>query len=303
MHCFSVIVFLFFVSCVCVYHVSSSETSSESAQSKKIGQATIGDCKLVLSDSQDSQEIAEGRKFKCEYPNAIDEILLVEHFQHLYLDFKVKSKTTGKPISVHQTLLKIYNTKNQQEFYAVATNTGKQYSAHISFADIADDFYGSSGEYKLELIIGDALIQNPFSWKVAALNVTFSNETSSQPESPFAAKPEIAHKFRIPEKRPPQTISFAFTMAVLSPFLVLFIGLFKVGANISNFPTGGLSFIYALGFQACLAGIFALFALFWLKLNMVQTLIYLGLLSLPTLFFSHQALNQLAASSTKAKTE
>jgi len=219
------------------------------------------------------------------------------------LDFKVKSQASGKPIQVHQVFLKIANAKTSQEFFFVAKNSGKQYSVHISFAEIADDFYGQSGDYKLDLIVGDAFIQNPITWKLANLNITYSNESKTAlPESPFAPKQEIAHKFKEPEKRPPLTVSFAFTIAVASPFLILFIGLLKVGANLGNFPVSGISFIYAVGFQGCLGAILALFGLFWLRLTMIQTLIYLTLLTPPTLFFAHQALNHLAGLS-KPKVE
>jgi len=131
-------------------------------------------------------------------------------------------------------------------------------------------------------------------WKVATLSISLPNSTVSPHVNPYAPRPVIEHNFRKAEKRPPQTISFAFTIAVLSPCFFLFVGLIRVGANIRNFPFGA-GFIWAVGFQACLGAILALFAFYWLALNMVQTLFYLGVLSVPTVFFAQKTLNNLAA--------
>ena len=49
-------------------------------------------------------------------------------------------------------------------------------------------------------------------------------------------KPEIAHMFREPEKRPPAVVSNAFTILCLAaPFAVLFGAWAKLGVNISGF--------------------------------------------------------------------
>ena len=57
-----------------------------------------------------------------------------------------------------------------------------------------------------------------------------------------------------------------------------------MGANFGNFPTGS-NFIFAIGFQVCLGSILGLFVFYWLKLNMMQTLGYLAILAIPSLFF------------------
>ncbi|KAL6044146.1 Dolichyl-diphosphooligosaccharide--protein glycosyltransferase subunit 2 [Balamuthia mandrillaris] len=74
----------------------------------------------------------------------------------------------------------------------------------------------------------------------------------------------------------------------------MLIGLLFLGANLRNFPSG-VSSVYALGFQGCLAALVGLFALYWLYLNMLQTLGYLALLAVPTIFFGNRALAALAA--------
>ena len=139
--------------------------------------------------------------------------------------------------------------------------------------------------------------------------------------------PEIVHQFRAPDKRPPAVVSFAFTALVLAPFLFFLVGvsilqlnsanvththpfffssllsLFKtkpkklvfVGANVSNFPFNSTAFFFAAGFQGCIGSIFALFFIYWLRLNMVQTLCYLLALALAAIFFGQYALRYVAS--------
>jgi len=63
----------------------------------------------------------------------------------------------------------------------------------------------------------------------------------------------------------------------------------------------GGGFIWAVGFQGCLGAILALFGLYWLSLNMMQTLFYLGVLSVPTVVFAQKSLNHLASQNSKVK--
>jgi len=107
-----------------------------------------------------------------------------------------------------------------------------------------------------------------------------------------AKKPEIHHQFRQAEKRPTSAVSSFFTLAVLAPLALLFIGWGAVGANLKNFPTGSDA-LSALGFHASLGAVLALFVIYWLSLNMMTTLIYMGVLAVPSAFFAHATLNAL----------
>lgn len=80
--------------------------------------------------------------------------------------------------------------------------------------------------------------------------------------------PEIEHMFRPPEKRPPRFVSDVFTGLCLTPLVLLLIFWGKLGTNLSNFTFEPIT----LGFHSGFGGILALFAVFWVNLNMFQTL-------------------------------
>merc|ERR1712179_546976 len=150
-----------------------------------------------------------------------------------------------------------------------------------------------SGKYTMELIVGDAVIENPFSWYFADITLTFPEGVAPKKdkENRYSKRPEIKHLFREAEKRPPTAVSTAFTFLVLSPILIL-IGLWmKIGVNISNFPMS----LSAIGFHVCLAAVFGLYYVYWVQLNMFDTVRYLGILAIPTFIFGNRLLSGIAA--------
>jgi len=268
---------------------------------KILDTVTVVDAQVILSDSSHSEDIAEGHKYRVSFPRTLDETITVNQVNHVYVTFSLKNQVSGNAVRPHQVFLKLTRVATGQESVVVAPFVDKQYLAHFSFPDVVlQQFYGQSGAYSLELIVGDAFISNPFSWKLANLDVKFQKSDLQTPSNPFGQQPDIEHKFRKPDDRPRESVSTAFTGAVAVPVLVLLIGLLRTGANLSNFPTGGSAFLYAVGFQGCFGAILFLFVMFWLKFNMIETLLYLGGISLPTLFFAHKALNYFTP---KAKSE
>ncbi|XP_060592727.1 dolichyl-diphosphooligosaccharide--protein glycosyltransferase subunit 2-like [Ruditapes philippinarum] len=156
----------------------------------------------------------------------------------------------------------------------------------------AKDFGYKSGKYNVELIVGDAVIENPISWKLADVALTFQEmPATGKKVDQYAKKPEIKHMFREPEKRPSKTVSLAFTGLVLVPFAILFICWMKIGVNISNFPFS----VSAIGFHVCLGALFGLYYMYWTTFNMFDTLRYLGLLGIPTFIFGNRLLSSIAA--------
>ncbi|CAB4024697.1 dolichyl-diphosphooligosaccharide--glycosyltransferase subunit 2-like, partial [Paramuricea clavata] len=111
----------------------------------------------------------------------------------------------------------------------------------------------------------------------------------------FKRKPEIEHMFRQPEKRPPKTVSTAFTILALLPLLILFVAWLKLGVNLSNFQFS----IPAIVFHVGLGGIFLLMYAFWTCLNMFSTLKLLGLVGSVTFLAGNSLLASLAAQRTK----
>lgn len=198
---------------------SAPADNTERASTKNT--VSVVDAQLTVAASPDSEDLIAGKKYKATFPKQVDEVVSFKSGEHLFLEFKMKTQGSGKDIQPQQVFLRIGN--DEHEMFFPARNTAKGYIAHI-VADDLDDFYSESGVYSVELIVGDRLIQNPFSWNVAKVQITFSNTNVRRPENPFSIQPEIKHMFRVPEKRASPFLSFVFTIASLAPWVVLVIG-------------------------------------------------------------------------------
>lgn len=89
------------------------------------------------------------------------------------------------------------------------------------------DFVGVSGKYSLRLIIGDTLALKSLNWHFADVILTVNKvEPAVIPKSKrisYDLLPEITHRFREQEPRPPKTVSLVFTLICAAPLLILFV--------------------------------------------------------------------------------
>nr|CAG4651768.1 EOG090X04WQ [Triops cancriformis] len=246
----------------------------------------------------DADQSTAPKAKKVSFPSKLGATLEADFQQKLTLRFLLKDKRSGDLMTVHQAFVKLTHAETKQEIVFVAEpDTNDVYKFDLEVNAKAKEFASLSGLYNMDVIIGDAVISNPFVWTVADVKLTFA-QTSTKPkdsQAMYQAKPEIKHMFREPEVRPPSIVSNAFTLLAIAPF-VLLLGLWiKLGVNVSNFPLSAS----AVGFHVSLGGIFALFVCFWLKLDMFTTLKYLSVLGVITFITGNRMLAQMAAKSQK----
>jgi len=191
---------------------------------------------------------------------------------------------------------------DQEIIFVAQEEAGKVYKFDADLQKSSKEFDYLSGKYEMRLTVGDAIIQNPFVWHIADLRLKFSApptpEKVTEPTENYKKLPEIKHLFREPEKRPPQIVSDTFTVLCLVPVLILFILWLKIGVNISNFPLS----LSALGFHLGLAGVFGLYTLFWLRMDMFTTLKYLAGIG-GFMMLCENSMLRAMASKRKPKTE
>lgn len=78
----------------------------------------------------------------------------------------------------------------------------------------------------MSLIVGDALLQNSFAWKLTdpiQLNFHEEAQATADRHEVYRPKKEIIHQFREEEKRPAAIVSLVFTGLTALPLLILFI--------------------------------------------------------------------------------
>eukprot|EP00698_Gefionella_okellyi_P005443 TRINITY_DN14988_c0_g1_i1.p1 TRINITY_DN14988_c0_g1~~TRINITY_DN14988_c0_g1_i1.p1 ORF type:complete len:376 (-),score=123.97 TRINITY_DN14988_c0_g1_i1:45-1172(-) len=212
--------------------------------------------------------------------------------QKLIVKFRV-ADGADKLFRPQQAFVRLRNKDSNQEQVFVATAQGKAAEHNLAVTIPATEV--PSGAYEVSILVGDAQLQSPTQWVIAELAV--SNDAVSVPvrlwESLYAARNEIVHQFRRPEKRPSAFMATVFSAGVLAPILLLLGGLLAIGANLRNLPLGA-KFLPAVAFIALLGAIMALYVLYWLQLTLFPTLGLLTALGTAAIFAGQRALSDRA---------
>ncbi|XP_065897910.1 dolichyl-diphosphooligosaccharide--protein glycosyltransferase subunit 2-like [Dysidea avara] len=246
---------------------------------------TVKKSKLSILDREQG---VSTKDLDLQYPQKVTESLSADFHQKLHMTFFVLGNMHDEPIKVHQAFVML--KKKQQEVFFVATaDENNQYTFDLDVNAAGKESFGyMSGTYKMSLIIGDFAAENSFVWDIGSIDLKFSGEpVAKKDKESRQPKPEIIHMYREPDKRASKTMSTLFTVLTLLPILFLLALWLGLGANISNLFDSG---IWGILFQLGLVGMFSLFFLFWLQLNMFETLWYLGLLGAFTFFAGNRML-------------
>jgi len=239
---------------------------------------------------------------RVQFPNKVPTMLEVDSHQKVIMKFSLKdvNDASSSSIQVHQAFVRLSSGGRDVFFVAdVEPGTGL-YKFDMDVGASAKDFSSQSGKYSMYLVVGDALIANPIAWEMVDMQLTFQGEptpaTSHQKQ--YEAKPEIVHMFREPEKRPPATVSYAFTVLVLLPVLILLVAWKLLGVNCDGIALRNP--LHVIVFHLTLAAVLALMYLYWTRLDMFVTLEILAALAV-VLFLSGNRLLASIAAGRKAK--
>lgn len=270
---------------------------TQKLQIKIIGRVKVGASEIGIGDSDSSSSI---KKQFIVYPNKLDQVLSVDAQQKIVLKITLLDEESDKPITVHQSFVRLNNKETNEEIIFVAEqDTSKAYKFDMDVGARAADFNSKTGLYSIDLIVGDSSISNSFKWHVADIQIKFSGEIGSRKDGEEinhfkkvrAPLPEIIHKFREPESRPPRFFSDLFSLLCAVPLLILLLLWAKLRVNISNFPCS----LFALGFHLGLGAILGLFGIFWLQLDMFETVRYLIPVALITFLCGNRLLRSIAS--------
>ncbi|KAH6754983.1 ribophorin II family protein [Perilla frutescens var. hirtella] len=245
---------------------------------------------------------------KLNLPGDNDVALSANHLQKLRLSFDLTTPS-GNAFKPHQAFLKLRHESGVEHIFLVGTS-GKKFEIILDFLGLVEKFFYLSGRYDIQLTVGDFNMENSFLQPLGYIELDLPEAPEKaarpppQPVDPYSRygpKAEISHIFRAPEKRPPKELSLAFLGLVLLPFFGFLAGLIHLRANLKNFPKSTVPSTFASLFHLGIAAVLALYALFWLKLDLFTTLKSLGLLGMFLMFVGHKTLSHLASTSAKLK--
>ncbi|XP_017875714.1 dolichyl-diphosphooligosaccharide--protein glycosyltransferase subunit 2 [Ceratina calcarata] len=253
----------------------------------------------------DADQTTQPKLTRVTFPEKLSQKIEADSQQKVVMRFLLKDGATKKPIRTHQAFVRLSSAsasngdkKGREIIFVAEPDASYLYRFDMPVGPGAANFDYQSGDYNVELIVGDAVLSNPFQWTLATIALKFPEAPASDradkgvlyKSSVYTTKPEIKHMFREPEKRPPVYVSNLFTGLCLAPVLLLLVLWARLGVNISNFPFS----LSAITFHLGLGSIFVLLGIFWLKLNMFVTLRCLFGLGIVTFLAGNKMLSQIA---------
>ncbi|XP_019103150.2 dolichyl-diphosphooligosaccharide--protein glycosyltransferase subunit 2 isoform X2 [Beta vulgaris subsp. vulgaris] len=186
--------------------------------------------------------------------------------------------------------------------FQLVSPLGNAFEPNQDFLGLMDKLYYLSGKYNLQLIVGDAVMENSFLCSLGHIDLDLPkvpNKATRPPPQPtdpllrFAPKPEITHIFRAAEKCALMKLYLAFLVLVLVPLAGFLIGLCRLGVNLMNFPASRVAATYAVLFHVGIAAILCFYVLFWLQLNIFTMLRILFFLGIFVVYVGHKTLSKL----------
>ncbi|XP_065063674.1 dolichyl-diphosphooligosaccharide--protein glycosyltransferase subunit 2-like [Rhopilema esculentum] len=241
-------------------------------KAKVLSRITVENIEVGIADREQS---ASSKAIKVKFPESIKSDLEADYHQKIIMKFTLK-ELSGNPTTVHQAFVRLTHVATGQEIFFVAQPDDDVYKFTLDLGTTGkDSFNNLSGKYKMDLIVGDKLVQIPIKWNVATVSLSFAEEPKKTKKQARTTEPlpVIEHMFRVPDKRPPIIVSNVFTALIAVPFFVMLIWWIQLGINVSNFDFSVPTLMFHIG----LAGIFGLYYMFWIKLNMFTTLKWLAL--------------------------
>mmetsp|Transcript_263 Transcript_263/g.508 ORF Transcript_263/g.508 Transcript_263/m.508 type:complete len:631 (+) Transcript_263:34-1926(+) len=236
-------------------------------------------------------------KHLTKYPQSISEDLIVDESEHyLHLKFGLAGEGKKKPaVEPDQVFVQFTHVEKGKSAVFLAQTSGNVYGLKMNLggSDFTENTFGP-GLYHLSIIVGGALLEKSYNWKIAELQVKWpsENKPDSASES-LAAKPEIRHIFQQPARRPNVVISLFFTVVVLAPLAIVYVGIGYLRLEL-KFPSGTQR-LWAMGFLGSLIAYLILNVMYFLVLNIFQALAGLGIVSVVATLAGNRALNFLNA--------
>ena len=213
--------------------------------------------------------------------------------------FKIRVKITDlndKPMNIEQVFLKLKNNVLNKSFNSYSNYYDSKNGYHyITFElDDPNNIESYNGMYDMILAVSDIANESPIEWNFGKTELTFL-----KPTSPDEEKLKLFNNVKpimIPSQ--PQLISknehyvigcIASVVIVIITFILL-ITLKKNNANVSAFPTDKIGALFNLLFIGVLGLISFILYLFWVKLNILQTLKIFVIIFFPCAIIVYQSL-------------
>ncbi|ORX76111.1 hypothetical protein BCR32DRAFT_329514 [Anaeromyces robustus] len=237
---------------------------------------------------------------RLQYPEVMEKITLT-NLDVLEVTFKlVEKENKSKDINRIEQAMFYFSNDDSQNSYIIEDLADGEY--RINFKDLNLD----NGEYSMIVRLSSPTKDYvPLEYNFGNVEVKYTipekkvdpnkAPTLMESEGPnFYPKPDQPHIFKPDPKTPNKFLSVFFFILMFVPWAFLIIMWSKIGININGLFYNNQTLIYGVLFIISLCSIIGILFLFFVKLNLFQTLGALGVAAIYTSVFGHLVLRQKA---------
>jgi hypothetical protein len=212
---------------------------------------------------------------------------------------KIRAKITDindKPMDVEQVFLKLKNNVLNKAFNSYSNYYDSKNGYHyITFElDDPNNIESYNGLYDMILTVSDIANEKPIEWNFGKTEITFLKPTSPNEEKLKLfnnVKPiMIPSQPQLVSKNEHFVIGCIASVIILMLTCCLLITLINNNANVKAFPTDKVGALFNLLFIGVLGLITLILYLFWVKLNILQTLKIFVIIFFPCAIIVYQSL-------------
>ena len=229
-------------------------------------------------------------------PEKYSQVLEANQDCSLIARVKVSFPGGKKQTLMEQVFLRLKNVELQKSYNAYASKFDLENNEYFIGFELDDSVNMESfnGIYEISIVMSDPTIKNVLKWDFGKIKISFTKpsdpldqerllKNNLQPKMEPTFSPEVKREKNM-------VIASIFSFIILLLTVLLFIVLVKSDSNVQNFPRSSFAFIMNVLFIGVLGIVAYVLFLFWTKYNILQTMFFFVIMSIPVSFIVYKAL-------------
>ena len=230
------------------------------------------------------------------YPQKYAKVLKATQDHSLIARVKVSFPGGKKPTLIEQVFLRLKNKDLNKSYNAYASKYDLENNEYFIGFELDDpvNMESYNGLYEISIIMSDPNIKEVLQWEFGKIEISFTKPTDPQEEINSlknSLEPKMEPTFSPEPKREKNLlIGSIFSFIIFGLTFMLIIVLIKSDSNVNNFPKSSFGFVMNLLFIGVLGTVAYILFLFWVKYNILQTMFFFVVMSIPACFIVYKAL-------------
>ena len=230
------------------------------------------------------------------YPQKYANVLKATQDHSLIARVKVSFPGGKKPTLIEQVFLRLKNNNLKKSYNAYASKYDLENNEYFIGFELDDpvNMESYNGLYEISIIMSDPNIKEVLHWEFGQIEISFTKPTDPQEELNSlknSLEPKMEPTFSPEPKREKNLlIGSIFSFIILGLTFMLIIILIKSDSNVNNFPKSSFGFLMNLLFIGVLVTVAYILFLFWVKFNILQTMFFFVVMTIPASFIVYKAL-------------